>query len=110
MAVADIRYQRRPSVDVQIHNEGLYSRVFAQGQLGIGESYVDGWWDCEQLDEMVCRAYRARFHRRIRPVHDVLFTLQARLMNLQQRRRAFQVGEHHYDLSNDLFRRCSTSG
>ncbi len=104
LAVADIRINGDRPWDVQIHNEGLYSRVFAQGQLGIGESYVDGWWDCEQLDEMVCRAYRARFHRRIRPVHDVLFTLQARLMNLQQRRRAFQVGEHHYDLSNDLFR------
>lgn len=102
--VADIRINGDRPWDVQVHNEALYSRVFAQGQLGIGESYMDGWWDCEQIPEMICRAYRARFHRRVQPARDLLFTLQARLMNLQRRRRAFQVGERHYDLGNDLFR------
>ena len=104
MNVADIRINGDRPWDVQIHNEALYARIFAQGQLGIGESYMDGWWDCEQIPEMICRAFRAQFHRRVQPARDVLFTLQARLMNLQRRARAFQVAEHHYDLGNDLFR------
>lgn len=104
LAAGDIRINGNRPWDVQVHNEALYSRVFAQGQLGIGEAYMDGWWDCEQLDEMICRAYRARFHRRVKPVRDVFFTLQARLINLQRRERAFQVGERHYDRGNDLFR------
>ena len=104
LATADIRFNGDRPWDVQVHNEQLYARVFAQGQLGIGEAYMDGWWDCEQIPEMICRAYRARFHRRIQPARDVLLTLQARLVNLQQRRRAFHVAERHYDLDNDLFR------
>ena len=104
LAAADIRFNGDRPWDVQVHNEQLYPRVFAQGQLGIGEAYMDGWWDCEQIPEMICRAYRAQFHRRVQPARDVFFTLQARLMNLQRRRRAFQVAERHYDLDNDLFR------
>jgi cyclopropane-fatty-acyl-phospholipid synthase len=30
-----------------------------EGLLGAGESYMDGWWDCEALDEMVTRVLRA---------------------------------------------------
>ena len=36
--------------DIQVHNEDFYPRVTQQAQLGLGESYMDGWWDCEQLD------------------------------------------------------------
>ena len=104
MAVGDIRFDGDRPWDVQVHNEDLFPRVLAEGMLGAGESYMDGWWDCEQLDEMVCRAYRAQVHRHIRPLSDLVFTLRARLVNLQRKRRAFQVGERHYDLGQDLFR------
>lgn len=36
--------------DVQVHNDGFYKRVITEGTMGIGESYMDGWWDCERLD------------------------------------------------------------
>ena len=104
LAAADIRINGDRPWDLKVHNEGFYSRIFAQGLLGAGDSYMDGWWDCEQIDEMICRGYRARLHRVIQPLSDMLFTLQARLMNLQRRARAFQVGERHYDLGQDLFR------
>jgi cyclopropane-fatty-acyl-phospholipid synthase len=32
--------------DPQVHNPHLYARVLAQGSLGLGEAYMDGWWDC----------------------------------------------------------------
>ena len=46
--------------DIQVHNEKLYDRVLAKGTLGIGESYMDGWWDCGEIDELVNRIIRIR--------------------------------------------------
>ncbi len=104
LAACDIRIDGDRPWDIHIRNDKFYSRLFADGMLGVGEGYMDGWWECEQIDEMICRAYRGQVNRRIRPVSDILFALQARLMNLQRKTRAFQVGERHYDLGQDLFR------
>ncbi|NNC65248.1 MAG: cyclopropane fatty acyl phospholipid synthase [Gammaproteobacteria bacterium] len=100
----DIRIGGDRPWDVTVHNDDTYARIVAQGMLAVGESYMDGWWDCEQLDEMICKAFRADFHRDIRPLTYLLFSLQARLMNLQRQARAFQVGREHYDLGRDLYR------
>lgn len=104
LAAADIRLNGDRPWDVQVHDEGIFRRVVAEGMLGVGEGYMDGWWDCEQLDEMIARAFRAGFHRKIRPFKFLLFHLQARLMNLQRQARAYQVGRQHYDLGRDLYR------
>jgi cyclopropane-fatty-acyl-phospholipid synthase len=104
LASADIRIGGDRPWDVRVHNDAIYSRVAADGMLGVGEGYMDGWWECEQLDEMICRAFKADFHRQIRPFKYLLFTLGARLQNLQRKSRAFQVGEKHYDLGDDLYR------
>ena len=33
--------------DIRVHDERVYDRIFSSGSLGIGESYMDGWWDVE---------------------------------------------------------------
>ena len=104
LAAADIRTGGDRPWDVQVLNEDIYPRIIAHGMLGVGEGYMDGWWECEQLDEMICKAFRAQFHSQIRPLKYLLFTLDARLRNLQRQARAFQVGQHHYDLGTDLYR------
>jgi cyclopropane-fatty-acyl-phospholipid synthase len=90
--------------DIQIHDERFYARMLAQGSLGVGESYMDGWWDCEQLDEFIARALRADLKQAITPWKEALRVLGARLVNLQSPARAFHVGRHHYDIGDDLFR------
>ena len=90
--------------DIQVHDDRVYARVFAQGSLGLGEAYMDGWWDCEALDEMIARAIFHRVQDRIpRNLPTALLHVQARVANRQTKRRAFIVGEVHYDLGNDLF-------
>ena len=59
LALADIRVGGNRPWDIQIHHPGTFDRVLGQGSLGLGESYMDGWWDCERVDEFVCRALRA---------------------------------------------------
>jgi cyclopropane-fatty-acyl-phospholipid synthase len=89
--------------DIQVHREELYSRVLAEGSLGLGESYMDGWWDCAALDQFFDRIFRANLERRVRPWREIFAILQARMLNLQRRSKAFEVAEHHYDRGNDLY-------
>lgn len=90
--------------DPRILDERLFRRVLAQGSLGLGEAYVDGWWECPRLDELFCRALRADVDRALIGAWTDAWSLaKARLWNLQSRRRAGQVARRHYDLGNDLF-------
>jgi len=88
--------------DLQVHNPQFYQRVLAHGSLGFGEAYMEGWWDCAAIDELVCRAMRAGLDRKLHSLTLVFDALRARLSNRQSRRRAFQVGEYHYNIGNDL--------
>ncbi len=103
LAQADVRLNGPRPWDLQIRHGGTFERVLGQGSLGLGESYMDGWWDCERVDEFICRALRAGLDRQVRNPALLLLALKSRLMNLQSRARAWQVGERHYDSGNELF-------
>lgn len=90
--------------DIQVHDERLFARVLREGSLGLGESYMEGWWDCERIDEMVTRMLRSGLGDRAEGFWAHLtYALQATFTNLQSKTRAFMVGQQHYDLGNDLF-------
>ena len=101
---AGIRFNGSNEWDITIHDTRLLSRVMSSGTLGLGEAYMDGWWDCPRLDEMVCRALLSDIENKIRRnIRYTLFSLWFGLINRQSLSRAFMVGEQHYDLGNDLF-------
>jgi cyclopropane-fatty-acyl-phospholipid synthase len=79
--------------------------VLQEGSLGLGESYMDGWWDCERLDIFFQRVTRRSGKSTPRNLKDTLRIASARLFNLQSKKRAWIVGKEHYDLGNDLFSR-----
>lgn len=91
--------------DIQVHDERFHRRVVVGASLGLGESYMDGWWDCEQLDEMMTRVLAAGLNDRVRARITALDAARAVLFNLQSRHRAFTIGEKHYDIGNDLYER-----
>ncbi len=105
LSLADVRIDGDRPWDIQVHDDGLYARVLAEGALGLGESYMDGWWDCERLDEFFQRILSARLETQVRPGSELPSLVKARLLNLQKRTRAYQIGERHYDIGNDLFQR-----
>jgi cyclopropane-fatty-acyl-phospholipid synthase len=37
------------SWDIRVHNNNLYSRLLSGNALALGESYMDGWWDCGSI-------------------------------------------------------------
>ena len=102
--VAGIKIDGNNPWDISVHNEKFYQRVLSQITLGLGESYIDGWWDCGKLDEFFSRVIRAQIQNHIKKNWSLIYqVLLARLLNRQSRNRAFQIGEKHYDLGNDLF-------
>jgi cyclopropane-fatty-acyl-phospholipid synthase len=103
-ASADIRFGGERPWDIRVHDERFFRAVLTGGTLGFGESYMDGWWDCNALDEMCSRAIRARLEERI-PLNfrTLLAIASSYLFNLQTRSRAKLVGKRHYDVGNDLF-------
>ncbi|OJY40366.1 MAG: cyclopropane-fatty-acyl-phospholipid synthase [Legionella sp. 40-6] len=90
--------------DLQIHNENLYARVLKHGSLGFGEAYMEGWWDCECLDQFFYRVMGAELDEKIKADKwlwpKLIFY---KLFNPQSKQRALIVGRKHYDLGNDLF-------
>src|SRR6187402_3515232 len=88
--------------DLQVHDDRLYSRVLAHGSLGLGEAYMDGWWDAESLDGFLFRLLDTRLDERVGGFEDAWLHVKARFLNMQRGRRAYEVGERHYDLGNDL--------
>ncbi|MBP8150392.1 MAG: cyclopropane fatty acyl phospholipid synthase [Limnohabitans sp.] len=103
LASADIRVGGQRPWDMQVHHPDTFDRILTRGSLGLGESYVDGWWDCAQLDEFITRILRARLDEQVGRAGWLWASLKARLTNLQSQHRAWQVGEMHYDLGNDLY-------
>ncbi len=90
--------------DIQVHNPAFFERVVRDATLGLGESYMEGWWDCTAIDQFITRVLLARLEDKIRSESRFLLqALKARLFNRQSRRRAFEVGIRHYDLGNDLY-------
>ena len=102
----DIQVNGSRLCDPQIHNELFYSRVLSGGSLALGESYMDGWWDCEALDEFSCRLLRGRIDKQVKVTNPsfLMHVLKAYLFNAQNINRAYIVGEEHYDTGNDLFK------
>ena len=90
--------------DIQVRDARVYERILRDGTIGVGESFTEGWWDCQALDQLIERVVRARLYNvlakswalRVQVVRSRIFNLQAA--------RAFEVGERHYDVGNDLYR------
>ncbi|MDO8660697.1 MAG: class I SAM-dependent methyltransferase, partial [Candidatus Woesearchaeota archaeon] len=102
-SIAGITLNGNKPWDIQVINEGFYQRVLAKGSLGLGESYMEGWWECKQLDEFFNRLLSAQLDEKAKNWKTGLRILKAKILNLQSKNKAFEVGEQHYDLGNDLY-------
>jgi len=89
--------------DLQVYDARLYTRVLEHGSCGLGEAYMDGWWEAEDLDGFLFLLLQAHLDERVAGIEDLALYLRAKLVNLQHGRRAYAVGKQHYDLGNDLF-------
>jgi cyclopropane-fatty-acyl-phospholipid synthase len=101
---ADVTIGGTRPQDITVHDERLFNRVIRYGTLGLGEAYMDGWWDANALDVFIESVLSAQLDKAIEVnLSSILTVAKAFLFNLQSSSRAFKIGEAHYDLGNDLY-------
>ncbi len=102
--LADVHIDGHRPWDIRVRNQKFYERVLAGGSLALGESYMDGWWNCEALDQLFDRIMGAYLDKQAKkPVPLLAAVIRARISNLQRRSKAYAIGRRHYDTGNDLF-------
>lgn len=105
LAERDIRIDGDRPWDIQVRNDGLYRRILVGGSLAFGESYMDGWWECAQIDELITHLLRDNVTEHLGvPPSVAAGVLFSRVFNRQGRDAAFRNGQAHYDLGNDLYK------
>ena len=103
---ADIRFNGDRPWDLRVHHPGLYGALLRHGSMALGDGYVRGDWDCDQLDELICRLLRVDANRPLSRrawLLDHLRRLQEQLGNPQSLQRAFRVGRQHYDIDPRVY-------
>ena len=99
---ADVQIDGNRPWDIQVHNDDLYKRILTEGALGVGESYMEGWWDSQAIDQLIDRTQRANLSQHIK-LGTKWSVFGAVITNPQSIAKAFRVGKEHYDNGNDLY-------
>jgi cyclopropane-fatty-acyl-phospholipid synthase len=103
LRIADVEVGGTRPWDMEVKDERVYDRILSHGTLGFGEAYMDGWWDAPAIDQMVYRMLKFDLKSHIKlDLSLITHVARSKMINLQ-RRKAFEVGEKHYDIGNDLY-------
>ena len=104
-AGADIVINGNNPWDIQVKNEALYARVLSGGGLALGESYMDGWWDCAAIDQFIDKLIKANLEKKIKISVAVIWNIiKAKITNQQRKSKTYLAGGWHYDIGNDLYK------
>lgn len=104
LSKAAIKINGDAPADIQIKDPRFYKAVMSEGSIGLGESYMEGWWECKMLDDFFYRVLHSDLEAKIKHnIHLLLFTLSAKLFNRQTIKSAPGVAKRHYNLGNELF-------
>ena len=104
LARSDVHINGNRPWDIQVNNSKFYSRVLTGYSLALGESYMDGWWNCEALDQFFDRILSARISKKVNKEKRIfLAILRAKIFNAQSRSKAHIIGKRHYEIGNRLF-------
>ncbi|MDW7773180.1 MAG: cyclopropane fatty acyl phospholipid synthase [Desulfobulbaceae bacterium] len=103
LSYADITIGGDDPWDIRVHNNNFYPRLMANGSLGLGESYMEGWWDCDSLDQFFYKILNAELDSKVKAYREMFDILKSKLINYQKVSRAFDIGRQHYDIGNNLY-------
>lgn len=90
--------------DIQVHDRRMLNDILFHQSMGAGESYMNGLWDCEHLDQLFFKIFQAGNERRFASNWTTLFLkIKNTLFNQQSRKHADEVSKTHYDIDNRLY-------
>jgi cyclopropane-fatty-acyl-phospholipid synthase len=104
LATSGIKINGPQVWDIRVNDERFYKRVMSTGSLGLGESYMDKWWEVDALDEMFFKLLSVDRSRTVKFKHKLPIYLKSKFLNLQNKRRSFISGKFHYETGLELFK------
>ena len=89
--------------DPQIRDPRFYRRVLFGGSVGLGDSYMEGWWECERIDLFIEKLLRSGVSDGVPRFDDWVLKLVSRIVDRQDRVRSLRVAKEHYDNSPEFY-------
>lgn len=114
LSTAGIKINGSRPWDIQLnprHADEFYDRIALTGSLGLGESYMDGWWECQAIDQLIERIVRTDLRAKALENWNWPYLFQlginwvvARVSKFGQQSKVFEVADQHYNLGNDFYK------
>ncbi len=100
---ANIQVGGNRDQDIEVRDPVFYPRVFTEGSLGLGESYMNKQWEANRLEVFIEKVLRSNLKQYVQwNLSNFLAVIMATVTNKQNRKRSTQVAREHYDLSGVL--------
>lgn len=96
-----------PEAEMVIRDWSAVSAMAAHGQVGLGETYVQGMWDTPSVERLMALAMNNRDHLgaydQASPFHKAKFRLVDTVMRANSRRGSRKNIRSHYDVGNEFY-------
>lgn len=97
--------------DIVVHDEKLYKRLLSNPELALGQTYMEGLWDCLRLDQFFTKLLSAKLDVKVwkhpefwlPAMRQRLYETSYKIFNFQTKEKSLEVGYKHYDIGNDLY-------
>jgi cyclopropane-fatty-acyl-phospholipid synthase len=103
LALVDVKVNGTRSWDIKVNNPKVFDRFLAEGTLGVGESFMDGWWDVKKLDEFICKVLKVKLDAKLVTPALLFHILKSKVTNLQTVSKSKKVAKEHYDIGNEFY-------
>ena len=91
--------------DIHIKNKSNFNKIFLQGEIGFGESYVKGYFECKKLDELIYKLLcKLPYKENLSSMSSIYSFILKIFINPQNMRRATKVAKKHYDIQPSFFK------
>jgi cyclopropane-fatty-acyl-phospholipid synthase len=105
LETVDVRVDGGRPWDIRVNDSRFFRRLITRGFVGLGDAFVDGWWDCDALDQLFDRCIRGGLTDRVPLTLCGLWEyVRQSLFNQQRMGKARGNVDAHYHLGTDLFR------
>ncbi|MGC6520757.1 MAG: cyclopropane fatty acyl phospholipid synthase [Candidatus Puniceispirillaceae bacterium] len=103
-ALAGVTVNGAGAGDIRIKDKRTFTLVARQGTLGLGEAYMAGYWDCDDLETFFEKVFTANLGRSVKEGAGVVWTrILGRLTNIQTASNTRNLADTHYNVSNEMF-------
>ena len=100
---ARVRVEKSQFSEIIVRDSSFYMDVLTKCSLGLGDSYIEGKWDSEKIDDIIFRILSSGTYQKIGMIYDLSREIKSRVINLQNLERSKKVVNEHYDLPVEFY-------